>query len=164
MGSDNMEIGKTYKIEDLIEELEKTPDIQLGHIVIAGIHKYHQNKRNLEDILMAAMIGIAKEEKPPVINVTVLSIINPFERYVRFIPFYNSIERDILYDVEKSLRGEIAISMENMIEEVKKFGITNIEEKKQFNEFLSGLKIYFMRKKIVVDTISSGKYLTFKKV
>jgi len=163
MGSENMksniQIGKAYKIEELLELL--SPDMQLGHIVVAGTHKYHQDKTSLEDTLLDATRGLGKGEKLPTIYVTVLSIIDPFERYVKFKPFYNSIERDILFAIDQSAHREIAFSMEGVIDEAKNFGHIDTNE---LSDLLVGLNIYFNRKGIGVGTISDKKYITFSKM
>lgn len=166
MGSENMkatiQIGKAYKIEELLEMLGS--DVRLGHIVVAGVHKYHQDKRSLEDILLAATKGLGKKDKPPIIYVTVLNVIDPYEKYVRFDSFYNSIERDLLFSIEQSTHKEIAVPMEGMIDEAKKFGITDVEKIHQLMDLLAGLKVYFGRKGVSVGTLSGEKYITFKKL
>lgn len=158
----SIQIGKTYKIEDLLELLGS--DVRLGHIVVAGVHKYHQDKGNLEDILLAATKGLGKGDKIPTIYVTVLKITDPFERYREFEPFYNSIEKDILFAISQSAHKEIAVSMEGMIDEVKKFRLTETDKIGPLMDLLAGLKIYFSRKGINVGTMSGETYLTFKKV
>lgn len=166
MGSENMkssiQVGKAYKIEDLLEVLGS--DVRLGHIVVAGIHKYHQDKRNLEDILLAATKGLGKKDKHPTIYVTVLNIIDPFEKYIRFDPFYNSIERDVLFAIEHSAHREIAVPMQGMIDEAKKFGLVEVDKIGSLMDLLAGLKIYFGRKGMSVGTISNEAYITFKKL
>lgn len=157
-----IQIGKTYKIEDLLELLYS--DMRIGHIVVAGVHKYHQDKSSVEDILLTATKGLGKGDKIPTIYATVLKIADPFEKYRIFEPFYSSIEGDIISSIDQSAHKEIAISVEDMMGEAKKFGLTGIEKTGSLMDLLPGLKIYFNRKGINVGTISAEKYLTFKKV
>lgn len=159
----NIQVGKAYKIEDLLELLEKSPDISLGHIVVAGVHKYYQDKMSLESILLAATKGIEKGYKIPTIYVTVLNITDPFERYRRFKPFYDSIEKDILFAIGQSVHKEIAVAMTGVIDEAKGLGYNDIEKTDQLADLLAGLNIYFRRKDITVGTIGE-EYITFKKM
>ncbi len=161
-----LQIGKSYPISYVIEELEKVPDIQLGHIVVTHEHLYNVNKLKLEEIAKKIQKIISEEEKEyekkgkklPTSDVTILSIMDPFIGYEKYMKFYNSLEPEIVKGIEESKRNSIAAPTEAIINEAKKTGLDLIDEE----EFLNGLGLYFKRRGINTSPISGGKYILFE--
>ncbi len=165
------EIGKPYDIDYVIKELERAPEVQLGHIVInmSNEHKYHVNKMQLEDIakkIKAAIVRGGKEYEKigkkfvPLASITILSVIDPYTRYEKYSRFYSSLEDQIMIGIEESKKGSVAAATDVIINEARKMG-TVIEDEK---EFLDGMGIFFRRKGITTSSISGGKYILFEKI
>lgn len=169
MNSINLMVGKSYPINYVIKELEKAPDVQLGHIVVMHEHLYHVNKQRLEAVAEKIQRMISKGGKEyekrgkkfvATSDVTILSIIDPLTRYEKYIKFYKSLEPEIVKGIEDSKRDSVAAPTEAIINEAKKTGL----EIKDEEHFLDGLGIYFRRKEINTSSISGGKYILFEKL
>lgn len=176
MSSDNIkiELGKTYNINQIIGELEKDPDILLGHITIfdpnvgAVQHMYHVNKIQLEELKKEidkkVREGKAEYEKRGkkyvgIYDMTVLSVTDPFVKYEKYAKFYNDLYKDVEEKIDASKKGSVAAPTQAIVEEAIKMRFV-IEKQ---GEFLNGLGIFFKRKGIDTGTISGGKYITFEK-
>ncbi len=169
MSSINLDVGKSYPIEYVIKELEKAPDVQLGHIVVMREHLYHVNKLKLEEeakkvkrIIIEGGKEYEKRGKKFVAtsDVTILSIIDPLTRYEKYVKFYKALDPEIMKGIEESKRESVAAPTEAVISEAKKAGIEISDEE----EFLDGLGLYFKRKGINTGAISGGKYIIFEKI
>ncbi len=168
MSSINLQVGKTYPIDYVIKELEKAPEVQLGHIIVMHEHLYHINKMKLEEKAKEAKKIIAEGGKEyekrgkkfvGTSDVTILSIIDPLTRYEKYLKFYNSLEPEILKGIEESKKESVAAPTEAVINEARKTGF----EIKDEEEFLDGLGLYFKRKEINTEAISGGKYILFER-
>lgn len=168
MSSIKLQVGKSYPINYVIGELEKAPDVQLGHIVVMHEHLYHVNKLRLEEVAkkvqkMVADGGKEYEKKGkkfvPASDVTILSIMDPLTRYEKYVKFYKSLEPEIVKGIEDSKRDSIAAPTETIINEAKKTGAEISDEE----EFLDGLGLYFKRIGISTSPISGAKYILFEK-
>lgn len=169
MSDIKLQIGKSYPINYVIEELEKVPDVQLGHIVVMNEHLYSVDKFKLEEIAEKIQKMVAGEEKEyenidnkfvPKYDVTILSIIDPIVRYEKYVKFYRSLEPEIIKGIEDSKRDSVAAPTDAIINEAKKTGIDISDEE----EFLDGLGLYFKRKGINTSPMSGAKYILFEKV
>lgn len=169
MSSINLDVGKSYPIEYVIKELEKAPDVQLGHIVVMHEHLYHVNKLKLEEeakkvkrIITEGGKEYEKRGKKFVAtsDVTILSIIDPLTRYEKYVKFYRALDPEIMKGIEESKKESVAAPTEAVISEAKKAGIEISDEE----EFLDGLGLYFKRKGINTGAISGGKYIIFEKI
>lgn len=169
MSSIKLEIGKSYPISYVIKELEKAPEVQLGHIVVMHEHLYHVNKLKLEEVekKIQRMIseggkGYEKRGKRfvPTSEVTILAIMDPLTRYAKYVKFYKSLEPEIVKGIEDSKRDSVAAPTEAIINEAKKTGM-QIEDEE---EFLDGLGLYFKRRGINTGPISGAKYILFEKI
>lgn len=167
MNGIKLQVGKSYPIDYVIEELEKVPDVQLGHVVVMHEHLYHVNKLKLEEIAekvkkMVADGGKEYEKKGkkfvPTSDVTILSIMDPLTRYGKYVKFYKSLEPEIVKGIEDSKRDSVAAPTEAIINEAKKTGIEITDEE----EFLDGLGLYFKRIGISTSPISGAKYILFE--
>lgn len=167
MNGIKLQVGKSYPINYVIEELEKVPDVQLGHVVVMHEHLYHVNKLKLEEIAekvkkMVADGGKEYEKKGkkfvPTSDVTILSIMDPLTRYGKYVKFYKSLEPEIVKGIEDSKRDSVAAPTEAIINEAKKTGIEITDEE----EFLDGLGLYFKRIGISTSPISGAKYILFE--
>lgn len=160
-GNINIEVGKTYSIGYLIKELEKAPEVRLGHIIIRREHLYHQA---LKELIEKAKI-IKKLEKEEEIkyerrgkgyvsqfDVKVLSIIDPYSKYEKYTKFYSNFEKDIIEGILGSKRGSVAAPKEAIIKEAIKEGFEFDNEE----DILKGMIIFFGRRGIDVSDISSG--------
>lgn len=163
-----LEVGKSYPISYVIKELEKAPEVQLGHIVLMHEHLYHVNKVRLEGLLKKIKKIIAEGGKEyekrgkkfvATSDVTILSIIDPLTKYDKYTRFYKSLEPDIIKGIEDSKRDSIAAPTDAIINEARKIGIEIIDEE----EFFDGLGLYFKRIDISTSPISGGKYILFEK-
>lgn len=168
MSSINLEVGKSYPISYVIKELEKAPEVQLGHIVVMHEHLYHVNKFKLEEVakkIQKMIIEGGKEYEKrgkkfvATSDVTILSIIDPLTRYEVYIKFYKSLESEIVKGIEESKRDSVAAPTEAIINEAIKTGM-EIENEE---EFLDGLGLYFKRRGINTSPISGAKYILFEK-
>lgn len=168
MISINLQVGKSYPVNYVIGELEKAPDVQLGHIVVMHEHLYHVNKLKLEDVAKKIQKMVSEGGKEyekrgkkfvPTSDVTILSIMDPLTRYEKYVKFYKSLEPEIVKGIEDSKRDSIAAPTEAIINEAKKTGIDIDDEE----EFLDGLGLYFKRRRIVTSPISGAKYILFEK-
>lgn len=167
MNSVKLQVGKSYPINYVIGELEKAPDVQLGHVVVMHEHLYHVNKLKLEEVAekikkMVAEGGKEYEKKGkkfvPTSDVTILSIVDPLARYGKYIKFYKSLEPEIVKGIEDSKSDSVAAPTEAIINEAKKTGIEITDEE----EFLDGLGLYFKRIGINASPISGAKYILFE--
>lgn len=171
MSSDDvkLETGKSYNIDYVIQELEKAPDIQLGHIVVVMTreHKYHVSKLQLEDIAKKIKRKIVEGGKEyekvgkrfvPLTDITILSITDPFEKYRKYDKFYLSLEPQIVKGIADSKKDSVAAPTEVLIREARK--IVTIDDEK---EFLGGLGMFFKRRGITTNPIQEGKYILFEK-
>jgi len=165
-----LEIGKSYNIDYVIQELQKAPEIQLGHIVVAMTkeHKYHVNKLQLEELskkIKATIVKGGKEYEKigkkfvPLTDITILSIVDPYARYEKYNKFYISFEPQIAKGIEESKRDSVAAPTDAIVNEAKKMGITIEKEE----EFLDGMGIFFKRRGISTSPVSGGKYILFEK-
>lgn len=169
MISTRLEIGKSYPIGYVISELEKAPDVQLGHIVVMHEHLYHVNKFKLEGVQkrikkMLEEGGKEYEKRGkkfvPTSDVTILAIMDPLKVYEKYVKFYTSLEPEIVKGIEDSKRDSVAAPTDAIINEAKKTGIDISDEE----EFLDGLGLYFKRRYINTSPISDGKYILFEKI
>lgn len=167
MNGIKLQVGKSYPINYVIEELEKVPEVQLGHVVVMHEHLYHVNKLKLEEVAnkikkMVAEGGKEYERKGkkfvPTYDVTILSIMDPLTRYGKYIKFYKSLEPEIVKGVEDSKNDSVAAPTEAIINEARKTGIEITDEE----EFLDGLGLYFKRIGISTSPISGAKYILFE--
>lgn len=169
MISTRLEVGKSYPISYVISELEKAPDVQLGHIVVMHEHLYHIDKIKLKGINKKIQKMISEGGKEyekrgkkfvPTSDVTILAVIDPLKVYEKYIAFYKSLEPEIIKGIEDSKRDSVAAPTDAIINEARKTGldITNEEE------FLNGLGIYFKRRNVNTSPISDAKYILFEKI
>lgn len=167
MNGIKLQVGKSYPINYVIEELEKVPDVQLGHVVVMCEHLYNVNKLKLEEIAekvkkMVAEGGKEYEKKGkkfvPTSDVTILSIIDPLTRYEKYVKFYESLEPEIIKGIEDSKRDSVAAPTEAIINEAKKTGVEISDDE----DFLDGLGLYFKRIGINTSPISGAKYILFE--
>lgn len=168
MSSINLQVGKSYPISYVIKELEKAPEVQLGHIVVMHEHLYHVNKLKLEEVtkkIQRMVIDGGKEYEKrgkkfvPTSDVTILAIMDPLTKYEKYVKFYKSLEPEIVKGIEDSKRDSVAAPTEAIINEAKKTG-TEISDDE---EFLDGLGLYFRRRGINTSPISGAKYILFEK-
>lgn len=169
MRSINLEVGKSYPIDYVIKELEKAPEVQLGHIVVMHEHLYHVNKIKLEEEAKKIKRMIAEGGKEyekrgkkfvATSDVTILSVIDPLQRYEKYVKFYKALEPNIIKGIEESKRESVAAPTEAVVSEAKKAGIDVSDEE----ELLDGLGLYFKRIGIGTGAISGGKYILFEKM
>lgn len=181
LNSVKIELMKTYNINYVIGELEKAPDIQLGHITIFDpnigtvVHMYHVDKKRLEELKKeidkVVKEGKAEHEKRGkkyvgIYDITVLSITDPFVKYERYTKFYEELYSDVEEKIETSKKGSVAAPKDAIINEAIKMGFFEGDDRTiidKEHEFLYGLHIYFKRKGIDTGTISGGKFITFEK-
>jgi hypothetical protein len=152
----------------VLKELEKAPEVQLGHIVVMHEHLYHVNKLKLEEVekkLQKTVTEGGKEYEKrgkkfvATSDVTILAIMDPLTRYEKYVRFYKSLEPEIVKGIEDSKRDSVAAPTEAIINEAKKTGIEISDEE----EFLDGLGLYFKRRGINTSPISGAKYILFEK-
>lgn len=166
-----LEVGKSYPIDYVIKEIEKAPDIRLGHIVVSVLyeHVYHADKLKLEELSKKIKRIIAERGKEyerigkkfiATDSITILAIDDPYTKYQKYTGFYVSIEPQIVKGIEDSVRGQIAAPIEAIIEEAKKAGFV-IED---IEEFFNGMGIFFRRKGITTKPISGKEYILFEKI
>jgi hypothetical protein len=169
MISTKLEVGKSYPISYVINELEKAPDVQLGHIVVMHEHLYHVNKFKLEGVAKKIQKMVAEGGKEyekrgkkfvPTSDVTILAIIDPLKIYEKYVKFYKSLEPEIVKGIEDSKRDSVAAPTEAIINEAKKTGMEISDDE----EFLDGLGLYFKRLGINTSPISDAKYILFEKI
>jgi hypothetical protein len=168
MSSIKLDVGKSYPISYVIKELDKAPEVQLGHIVVMHEHLYHVNKLKLEEVekkLQKTVTEGGKEYEKrgkkfvATSDVTILAIMDPLTRYEKYVRFYKSLEPEIVKGIEDSKRDSVAAPTEAIINEAKKTGIEISDEE----EFLDGLGLYFKRRGINTSPISGAKYILFEK-
>lgn len=164
-----LQVGKSYPINYVIGELEKTPEVKLGHIVVMHEHLYNANKLKLEEIAEKVQNMIYEWEKEhemgckkfvPTPDVTILAVVNPLTRYEKYIKFYESLEPEIVKGIEDSKSDSVAAPTEAIINEAKKTGVDISDDE----EFLDGLGIYFKMRGINTSPISGAKYILFEEV
>ena len=169
MNSVNLEVGRSYPIDFVIRELEKAPEVQLGHIVVMHEHLYHVNKLKLEEVakkLQRMIIEGGKEYEKrgkkfvPTSDVTILAIIDPLKKYEKYVRFYSALLPEIENGIVESKRDSVAAPTEAIINEARKTGIEVSDEE----EFLDGLGLYFKRRGINTGPISAAKYILFEKI
>lgn len=162
-----LEIGRSYPIDFVIKQLEQFPEVQLGHIVVMREHLYHVKKSRLEEEAkkikkMVAEGGKEYEKRGkkfvPTSDVTILSIVDPYERYEKYSKFYTAFEPDIEKAIAESTKGNIAAPTDALLSEARKIVEITDEE-----EFLDGLGLFFKRKEIDTSSISGGKYILFER-
>lgn len=170
LGDVKLEIGKPYNIDYVIKELEKAPEVQLGHIVVHVLHEhvYHVNRLKLEGISKKIKKIIAERGKEyerigkkfiPVSDITILSIMDPYARYEKYNDFYMALESQIEKGIKESKRDQVAAPVDAIISEARKMVVVDDEK-----ELLNGIGIYFRRKGIATSPISEGKYILFEKL
>lgn len=168
MDNINLEVGRSYPIDYVVKELEKAPEVQLGHIILMHEHLYHVNKVRLDGLAKKIKKMIAEGGKEyekrgkkfvATSDVTILSIIDPLTKYDKYTKFYKSLELEIIKGIEDSKRGSVAAPTDAIISEARKTGMEVLDEE----EFLDGLGLYFKRKEISTGPISGGKYILFEK-
>ncbi len=149
----DIKVGKTYPIKRLKEELEKHPDIKLGHIFALNTHQYHLGLREL-DALEKMMIE--KEKKEEIIydmsgkkridasSVIVLDIMDPYKKYEQYGKFYADLYGNIEKAIDSSSSGVVMALLDDILKEAHKE--TFVIEK--VDDFLAGLRIFFDRKGI----------------
>lgn len=169
MTSINLQVGKSYPIEYVIKELEKAPEVQLGHIVVMHEHLYHINKLKLEEVAKKIQRLVSEGAKEyekrgkkfvATSDVTILAIMDPIKRYEKYIRFYSALFPEIEKGIEESKRDSVAAPTDAIINEARKTGTEVTDEE----EFLDGLGIYFKRKGIHTSPISAAKYILFEKM
>ena len=169
MSSIKLDIGKSYPINYVIKELEKAPEVQLGHIVVMHEHLYHVNKLKLEEVAKKLQRVITEGGKEyekrgkkfvPTSDVTILSIIDPLTKYEKYVRFYSALLPEIEKGIEESKRNSVAAPTEAIIKEARMTG-TEISDEE---EFLDGLGLYFKRRGINTGPISAAKYILFEKM
>ncbi len=166
LNSIKLEIGKSYPIEYVIKQLEQFPEVQLGHIVVMHEHLYHVNRLRLDEEAKKIKKMIAEGGKEyekrgkkfvPTSDVTILSIVDPYERYEKYSKFYMAFEPDIDKAIIDSKKGNIAAPTDALLSEAMKIVEISDEE-----EFLDGLGLFFKRRGIDTSSISGGKYILFE--
>lgn len=170
MAMDNLkfEIGKSYNIDYVIQELEKAPEVQLGHIVInmTREHKYHVSRTQLQEIAKMVKLAIVKGGKEyekigkkfvPLTDITILSIIDPYDKYKKYDKFYVGIDAQIVKAIEE--KDQIASPTDAIISEAKK-----VVEFERDEDLLNGMEIYFKRKGISARPVQDNKYILFEKI
>ena len=169
MSSINLDVGKSYPISYVIKELEKAPEVQLGHIVVMHEHLYHVNKIKLEDVAKKLQRVVAEGGKEyekrgkkfvPTSDVTILAITDPLTKYEKYVRFYSALLPEIEKGIEESKRDSVAAPTEAIINEARKTGIDISDEE----EFLDGLGLFFKRRGITTGPISAAKYILFEKI
>lgn len=177
-----LEIGKSYPIEYVIKELEKTPEIQFGHILVVatGEHVYHVDKLKLEQNVakkIERIVSVGGEEYKkrgkkfvPLKDIIILSIIDPYAKFRQdigdtyelckeYTRFYEGFFRQVVQGISGSKKGVIAASIDAVTNEAESMGfITKGEEGK----LLRGMDIYFSIRKIKMDVVQN-KYAIFRK-
>lgn len=169
MSSINLQVGKSYPIDYVIKELEKAPEVELGHIVVMHEHLYYVDKLKLEDVAKKVQKMVSEGGKEyekrgkkfvPTSDVIILAIMDPLTIYEKYVKFYKSLEPEIVKGIEDSKRDSVAASTEAIINEAKKTGIEISDDE----EFLDGLGLYFKIRGINAGPISGAKYILFEKV
>lgn len=127
----NFEFGKAYSITYTMSELERLPEIKLGHVVINKKHLYHVNKDDLDVINKKVQLLEAEgknvyfkqdDEYIKISDVFIFSIIDPFDRFVIFEPFYKSFIGNVRDSLEKTSKP-LAADADDVIREVIKVGL-----------------------------------------
>lgn len=166
-----LEIGKSYSVDYVIRELEKAPEVQLGHILIVatGEHVYHVNKLRLEKDVAKKIKRVIKEGGEeykkrgkkfiPLSDIVILSIIDPYAKYDKYNTFYTSFIEYVEKGIMDSAKGIVAAPTDAILDEAKK--IIELEDEE---DFLDGLGIFFKIKNIDTKVTSGGKYIVFEKI
>lgn len=150
----DIKVGKTYPIKYIIEELKKYPDIRIGHILALNRHQYHLGVEELEalqgDIAKAEKDGevlvydISGKKRINAYDITVLSIIDPYSRYIKYEKFYEALYKQISDAIDGSTTGVISAIPKDLLEEARKEGF-GVEKE---SDLLDGIYIYFSRRGI----------------
>lgn len=159
----DIKVGKTYPIKYIIEELKKYPDIRIGHILALNKHQYHLGVEELmalqNDIIEAEKDGevliydISGKRRINASDITVLSIIDPYSRYIKYEKFYDELFRQITDAIDMSTTGVIMASPKDLLEEARKQGF-GIEKD---SDLFDGIYIYFNRRGVESRLIMKGK-------
>jgi hypothetical protein len=150
----DIKAGKTYPIKYVIEELKKHPDIRIGHILALNRHQYHLGVEELEalqnDVYKAEKEGevlvydISGKKRINAYDITVLSIIDPYSRYIKYERFYEELYKQISDAIDESTTGVISAVPKDLLEEARKEGF-GVEKE---SDLLDGVYIYFSRRGI----------------
>lgn len=159
----DVKIGKTYPIKYVIDELKKHPDIRIGHILALNRHQYHLGVEELEalqsDIDKAGKEGevlvydISGRKRISPSDITILSIIDPYSRYMRYEKFYEELYKQIKDAIDESTTGVIMAAPEDLLEEARKEGF-GVEKE---GDLLDGVYIFFNRRGIECREITKDK-------
>lgn len=159
----DIKVGKTYPIKYVIEELKKHPDIRIGHILALNRHQYHLGIDELEalqrDIDKAGKDGevlvydISGRKRINASDITVLSIIDPYSRYMRYEKFYEELYKQIEDAIDESATGVIMAAPKDLLEEARKEGF-GVERE---GDLLDGIYIFFNRRGIECRQITKDK-------
>lgn len=125
------EFGKAYSIEYVKSELERLPEIKLGHVVINKKHLYHLNRNDL-DIIEKKIKKMEAEGKNvyfkkddeyiKMSDIFIFSIIDPFDRFTLFEPFYKSFIGNVKDSLENTSKP-LAANADEIIREVIRIGL-----------------------------------------
>lgn len=159
----DIKVGKTYPIKYIIEELKKYPDIRIGHILALNRHQYHLGVEELEalqsDISKAEkeegmlVYDISGKKRINASDITVLSIIDPYSRYMKYEKFYEDLYKQIEGAIDGSATGVIMASPKDLLEEARKEGF-GVEKEA---DLLDGVYIFFNRRGIEGRRITKDK-------
>jgi hypothetical protein len=159
----NVKVGKTYPIKYVIEELKKHPDIRIGHILALNRHQYHLGVDELEalrdDINKAEKTGevlvydISGKKRIDASDIAVLSIIDPYSKYMKYERFYNDLYKQIVDAIDGSTTGVIMTAPKDLLEEARKEGF-GVEKE---SDLLDGIYIFFSRRGIEGRPITKDK-------
>lgn len=159
----DIKVGKTYPIKHIIEELKKHPDIRIGHILALNRHQYHLGVEELEalqdDINKAEKEGevlvydIAGKKRIDASDIAVLSIIDPYSRYMKYERFYEDLYKQIEDAIDTSTTGVIMTAPKDLLEEARKEGF-GVEKE---SDLLDGIYIFFNRRGIEGRHITKDK-------
>ncbi len=150
----DIKVGKTYPIKYIIDELKKHPDIRIGHILALNRHQYHLGVDEFvalqQDIDKAEKDGetlvydISGKKRINVYDIMVLSIIDPYSRYMKYEKFYEELYEQIAASIDGSKTGVILASPKDLMGEAIKEGF-GIEKE---SDLIDGIYIFFGRRGI----------------
>jgi len=186
VGDVKLKVGDVYHIGHVLKELNKAPDVRLGHIIVLDQHLYHIDKSDLEKINTKVMNiesrGSYKpfDNKKKATDVTILAIEDPFEGFVRYLEMYKDMEGQILEGINKSKSREIGAPISGILEEAERIGVLpnkkfdisyemikgvqeeikviNPEYEKHARDLFRGINIYFKRLGIDTKVVKSSEY------
>ncbi len=150
----DIKVGRTYPIKHVIEELKRHPDIRLGHILALNRHEYHSGVVELEALqkrMDRAEIGgeeivydMSGKKRIGTHDIVVLSIMDPYTKYVRYEKFYEELYEKISDAIDKVTSGVVMTRSEDIIKEVRNEGFSVEKE----DDVFDGICIFFTRKGI----------------